>query len=208
MIRLGGLFPDHLNLNGDFGNLEVISKQLEWRGIASESVAIRSEVDLNQDLDFIFIGHGSIAAWADIKKPFASMTPKLKTLMVSGVPGLAISTGFEELAKAGLFSKLTPRSISERISKFEIYDDGVTELLGYLNTDVDLPLLHRDGSWIGTMLHGPVLAKNSPLLEELLVSIAKHADIALAPIQASEKAGLVADLISEVWKLEKELASE
>jgi CobQ-like glutamine amidotransferase family enzyme len=32
MIRLGVLFPKHLNLNGDFGNVEVLARQLEWRG--------------------------------------------------------------------------------------------------------------------------------------------------------------------------------
>jgi CobQ-like glutamine amidotransferase family enzyme len=208
MIRLGALFPDHLNLNGDLGNLEVIAKQLEWRGIASETLAIRSVHDLGQGVDFIFVGHGSLAAWVDIRDTFVEMAPILKQLLTTGTPGLAISSGFEELALADIFSNLSPAPIAQRISKFEIYHDGESEVLGYVNTEVDLPMLHREGNWIGSMLHGPILAKNSTLLEEVLTSVAKHAAVPLAPIQANEKAGQLADLISEVWKLEKDLASE
>lgn len=208
MIRLGALFPDHLNLNGDLGNLEVIAKQLEWRGIDSETVAIRSVDDLRQRFDFILVGHGSLAAWADIRDTLGDMAPILRQLMEAGTPALAISTGFEELALVGLFGDLSPAPIAQRISKFEIYRDGESEVLGYINTEVDLPILHRDGNWIGSMLHGPILAKNPALLEEALTNITKHALLPLAPIQVNEKAGQLADLISEVWSLEKDLAGE
>jgi CobQ-like glutamine amidotransferase family enzyme len=68
--------------------------------------------------------------------------------------------------------------------------------------------MHRDGNWISTLLHGPVLAKNPNLLEEVLSKIANGAGVALPKIQASEKAGRLADLIEEVWTLERNLASE
>ena len=58
------------------------------------------------------------------------------------------------------------------------------------------------------MLHGPVLAKNPSLLEELLARIAKHAGEELQAIRISEKADQLAGLVDEVWKLERELASE
>jgi CobQ-like glutamine amidotransferase family enzyme len=208
MIRLGALFPDHLNLNGDLGNLEVISKQLEWRGLASERLAVCSNEDLQQDFDFIFVGHGSLAAWADIRSAFANLSPKLIELMEGGMPGLAISTGYEELAKVGLFSKVLASPISERISKFKIYKDGEKEVLGYVNTEVDLPILHREAKWIGSLLHGPVLAKNNDLLEEVLGNITKHAGVVFDQIKTREKASHLADLISEVWVLERELANE
>jgi CobQ-like glutamine amidotransferase family enzyme len=208
MIRLGALFPEHLNLNGDFGNLEVISKQLKWRGLASETFSISSKEDLKQRLDFIFVGHGSLAAWADIQNEFSNMIPELTELFTAGLPGLAISTGFEELAKTGLFAQLGPTLKAERISKFEVFKDGDLDVLGYINTEVNLPLVHRERNWIGSMLHGPLLAKNPGLLEEVLESIASNAGLALPQIQEDEKVGQLADLISEVWKLEKELASE
>jgi CobQ-like glutamine amidotransferase family enzyme len=58
------------------------------------------------------------------------------------------------------------------------------------------------------MLHGPVLAKNPGLLLEMLETVAEHAGLKLQEIQSSEKAELLAGLVDEVWKLERELASE
>ena len=208
MIRLGVLFPHHLNLNGDLGNAEVIAKQLEWRGLASEIITVETLADLSNALDFILVGHGSTAAWAAIETLLHSMASPLKELIGSGTPGLAISTGFEKLLEHDVLGNLAVSKLPERISKFYVHGDGDSEVLGYLNTDVDLPILHREGNWISTLLHGPVLAKNPNLLEEVLSKIANGAGVALPNIQASEKAGQLADLIDEVWKLERDLASE
>lgn len=208
MIRLGGLFPKHLNLNGDFGNLEVIVKQLEWRGFTCEVVPVETAAQLSSDLDFIFVGHGSKAAWAAIGTTFSEMAPFLREQLVSGTPGLSISTGFEEMVRNEVVSTPIFKTLPTRVSKFVVHPDGEGEVLGYVNTDADLPVIQRDTNWICTMLHGPVLAKNPTLLEELLVKISVHAGVQLRPIQESEKAGQLADLIDEVWKLEKELASE
>ena len=208
MIKLGGLFPKQLNLNGDFGNLEVIKAQLQWRGLSCETVRIERASDLNSDLDFVFVGHGSVAAWASIKTEFASLAPALRSLLEAGTPGLAISTGFEELVRTKVLTGLDIRQQNSRYSKFEVFNDGDNEVLGYLNTDLDLPVLHREKNWVASMLHGPLLAKNPLLLEEVLRGITNHAGVDLPVIQESEKASLLADLVDEVWKLEKELASE
>lgn len=206
MIRLGALFPEHLNLNGDLGNLEVLSKQLEWRGMPFEVVEVRDASDLNQNIDFILVGHGSIAAWRAIELKFKAMAPRLEELIRSGIPGLSISTGFEQMIQTGVLSVDDLAAFSERVSKFEIFQDLNSEVLGYLNTDVNLPVVHREHNWIASMLHGPVLAKNPALLNEVLGKIAAHANVELPGL--NEKAGQLADLIKDVWELERELASE
>jgi CobQ-like glutamine amidotransferase family enzyme len=206
MIRLGALFPDHLNLNGDQGNLEVLCKQFEWRGLPCEVAEVRTVCDLDQSFDFIFIGHGSIAAWSAIHREFNAMAPKLAEFLRSGLPGLSISTGFEQLIEARVLTVSNVVSLAQRVSKFEIYEDLNSEVLGYLNTDKNLPMIHREHNWIASMLHGPLLAKNPELLNEVLGKIASHARVELP--QLKEKAGQLADLIKDVWDLERELASE
>ena len=206
MIRLGALFPAHLNLNGDQGNLEVLSKQLVWRGVPCEVVGIETLADFDRQLDFILVGHGSIAAWSAIEGEFHSMAPRLAELFRADVPGLSISTGFEKLVESRVLAIPNVEPLNERVSKFEIIEDGGSKVLGYLNTDVNLPVLHREQNWIASMLHGPVLAKNPALLNEVLGKIAAHADVELPELK--EKAGQLADLIKDVWELERELASE
>ncbi len=208
MIRLGVFFPDHLNLNGDFGNIEVIARQFEWRGMTCEVVRVEDERHLADGLDFLLVGHGSSAAWDSIRDRLNSLEGVLRKLVESGTPGLCVSTGFEELVRLAVVAGLECKSIPERVSKFVVQADGSQEVLGYLNTDVDLPTLHREGKFVCTMLHGPVLAKNPVLLLELLQSISLHAGLQLKAIQTNEKTDLLAGLVDEVWKLERELASE
>lgn len=208
MIRLGVFFPDHLNLNGDFGNIEVLARQFEWRGMACEVVRVEDERHLADGLDFLLIGHGSSAAWDSIRDRLNSLEGLLRKLVESGTPGLCVSTGFEELVRLAVVADLECKSNPERVSKFVVQADGNQEVLGYLNTDVDLPPLHREGQFVCTMLHGPVLAKNPALLLELLENISLHAGLQLKAIQTNEKTDLLAGLVDEVWKLERELASE
>jgi CobQ-like glutamine amidotransferase family enzyme len=208
LIQLGVLFPDHLNLNGDYGNIEVIAKQLEWRGMPFEIKRVESEEELASGLDFLLVGHGSTAAWEDIAAAMQMLAKPLRSLLLNQTPCLSVSTGFEALVRSSVLSELSFATMPQRVSKFVVHPDGDNEVLGYLNTDSDLPLVHRESNFLGTMLHGPVLAKNPHLLIELLLNITKSAGVSLQPIQVSEKADQLADLIDEVWKLERELASE
>ena len=208
MIKLAGLFSDHLNLNGDFGNLQVLDQQLSWRAMPHEIVSVENTEDLVVAPNFILIGHGSEAAWADIESNFVALIPRLRELLSAGATILAVSTGFEMAAKHGLINGVTVGAIDARISKFAITQDDSGDVLGYVNTDTDLPAIYREGSFIGTTLHGPLLAKNSDLLESFLTQISANAGVSVSPIQDAKKADLLAGLIAEVWKLEVELANE
>jgi CobQ-like glutamine amidotransferase family enzyme len=208
MIRLGVLFPKHLNLNGDLGNIEVLSRQLEWRGHEVQIVEITRESDFEVPLHFVLIGHGSEAAWVDIEEEFLALAPQLRRLIDKGITVLAVSTGFTRSIGAGVVSAATPAALPERVSKFSIVQDGDTDLLGYVNVDTDIPEFYRSESFIGTALHGPLLAKNADLLERVLVDAARNAGVELKPIQDANKADQLADLIAEVWKLDSDLANE
>ena len=208
MIRLGMLFPKHLNLNGDYGNIEVLARQFEWRGHDVQIVELTDLKSFAEPLHFVLVGHGSEAAWSDISSEFQLLAPKLKELISIGIPVLAVSTGFENSIRSGVIASAAPAALPERVSKFSVVKDGETELLGYVNVDTNLPEIYRAGSFIGTALHGPVLSKNPALLEPLLSQIARRAGLELQPIRDAKKADQLADLIAEVWKLESELANE
>jgi CobQ-like glutamine amidotransferase family enzyme len=208
MIRLGVLFPKHLNLNGDFGNIEVLARQLEWRGHDVQIVEVLEPAQFSEQLDFVLVGHGSEAAWSDISEEFQLLAPQLQELISNGVPVLAVSTGFERSILAGVVKAAVPTSLPERVSKFSVVNDGEIDLLGYVNVDTNLPEFYRSGSFIGTALHGPMLSKNPKLLDQVLADVSQSAGVTLQPIQDAKKADQLADLIAEVWKLESELANE
>ena len=59
-ITIGHIYPDLLNLYGDRGNVQSLSKRLSWRGIESEVISYLSgdEIDFSK-LDIIVLGGGS-----------------------------------------------------------------------------------------------------------------------------------------------------
>jgi CobQ-like glutamine amidotransferase family enzyme len=208
MIKLGVLFPDHLDLNGDLGNVTVIKKQLDWRGVDSVVIGITSEDQLSDGFDLLFLGHGSEAAWADIESRMPNFDSVIERVLDSDTPFMAVSTGFERIVASGALQGLSQSTRDARTSKFEVAEDGDDKVLGYLNTESDLPLVFRSGALVATMLHGPVLSRNVSLLNEILVAIATRAGIDLPALMDAKKADQLAGLIAEVWKLEEELASE
>ena len=66
ILKLVSLYADHLNLNGDQANLTVMQKRHEWRGGVVVHHVVEKGQDIPADADFLFLGHGSMAAWNDI----------------------------------------------------------------------------------------------------------------------------------------------
>jgi CobQ-like glutamine amidotransferase family enzyme len=212
IIQLVALFPDHLNLNGDLANIRVLQKRLAWRGVTATVSLVDKNGTIPTDADFILLGHGSEAAWVDLAKDLERLRPKLINAFESGVAGLAVASGYERLfdqnetPSIGLIQAKVLRT--ERTSRFVLATLDGQEALGYLNSDAQLEPLMRIKNVIGTLLHGPVLAKNAWLAELIIEAIFERREVSLPPVQAIEKADQVAGLISKVWELEEPLARE
>lgn len=168
MIRLLELYPEHLNLNGDRGNLVVLQRRLEWAAIEVQVSSYRPGESLGSEApDFVLLGHGSPAAWRQIYADLARIAPTLQSWIDGSTQMLAVSSGFAALH--GLIRGL-PTEVNKvpRISKFEVAEFENGQVVGYKNTDLDLPTLERFGNLIGTVLHGPILAKNTKFTSDLI----------------------------------------
>lgn len=205
MIKLLELYPEHLNLNGDLANLRVLQKQFGMRGLDASIIQYRKGDPLPARPDFFVIGHGSVAAWADIQGDFETVLEHLAALSSEGVPGLFVASGFERSAQR-VFD-VAP-GLTEYRSKFVVVDNELGKTLGYLNSASNLPLVHLTNNSIGTLLHGPILAKNPQLVERLVASICDRKGISAGDLVQSEEVDQMADLVKEIWKLEEQLASE
>lgn len=203
MIRLLELYPDHLNLNGDRGNLLVLQRRLEWAEIEVTVSSYQAGGSLGgQAPDFVLLGHGSPAAWRQIYADLARIAPILQTWIDGSTQMLAVSSGFAALH--GLLSGL-PSEVNKvpRISKFEVAEFADEQIVGYKNTDLDLPTIERFGNLIGTVLHGPLLAKNPKLSEEILSGILGNGQS-----ENFELSEPVKNYVEDARKLAIELSSE
>lgn len=212
-FRLGAFYHDRLNLNGDLMNLRVLAKRLNWREFEVDVVDLSAQNttdELATGLDFVLIGHGSAAAWASILTVEAGLKSAIKEIMDADVPVLAVASGFELFADFALVPVTYNRS--ERVSNFAVVESDHGSLLGYLNSDTDLPAFAQFGAVMGTLLHGPFLAKNAFFADhivDLLIS-KKLKDGALKKnlVTANVNVQKIDQILVDVWKLESELANE
>jgi CobQ-like glutamine amidotransferase family enzyme len=205
-LKFVSLFPEHLDLNGDQANLRVLIKRLAWQGVSAEIISVNKGQSIPSDAALIFLGHGSIAAWADIESELMQLVPEIKKLISNGVAFMAVATGHERAIDLGIFvGKVTKRN---RVSKFEVAEIDGVEVLGYLNSATDAPVIQKQNLVLGTQLHGPFFAKNPEFADAYLGQIAGSQGLTLAGPESNTNASLVAGIVKQVWELERELASE
>ena len=98
-LKICHLYPDVMNLSCDRGNVLVMEKRLQWRGIDVTTTGVNMGEELDASAyDLIFIGNGQPFSQPllleDVRTKKADA---LKQAAESGVPVLAVDGGFELL---------------------------------------------------------------------------------------------------------------
>jgi CobQ-like glutamine amidotransferase family enzyme len=215
-LKLVSLFPNHLNLNGDQANLMIMQKRLEWYGHASEIVTVEKSQSIPVDASMIFLGHGSMAAWSAIEEDLFRLIPEIQNLKSAGVALMAVASGHEWAIQNGIFDGVILKR--DRVSKFEIVELHGQEVLGYLNSASDAPVIQKSGLLLGTQLHGPLFAKNPLLVDSYLAEILNFNQVPLenqqkfsedsSALTSQQKRNQISQIVDQVWVLERELARE
>lgn len=159
-LKFAALYPNHLNLNGDHGNLLVLKKRLLWRGVQVDIVPVIKAQDL-ADFDFVLLGHGSKAAWSEVLQIDPELLKKVGELTRAGKPVMAVSSGYEYLIEE------LEGSVAEHAAHLSEFRN-VDQIVGYVNTDVVLTEIRIIGKTVLTLFHGPVLAKNPDLADKII----------------------------------------
>lgn len=173
-VKLAVLYPGHLNLNGDAANFDVLQRRLEWSGFVSEIHRIEKPTRL-ENFDYVLLGHGSPDAWSQLADIDSGLIPDLVKLVEAGVPVMAVSSGYEIL-----FEALNGSTVkhSERVSEFRD-SEGV---VGYVNSEAQLPEITWVKKSLLTLFHGPVFAKNPDLADKFLGDVFTGAKSTLSEI--------------------------
>ncbi len=207
MIRLLQLFPEHLDLNGDAGNLLILQRRAQWGGLSVTIEKVGLGAGLPQERpDVVLIGHGSSAAWRQAYPALKALIPAIEQWVQQGTQVIAINSGFAALH--GLLPALpsTIERLDERFSNFVVEDFDGHVLAGYKNTDLLLENLLLSENLIGSALHGPLLAKNLWLADRILGRV-----VALRPEVRAAQGEVDGKRFSQVAALAKaaiELATE
>ncbi len=137
-LRIGHLYPEHLNLYGDRGNVIALAKRAEWRsiGVMVESIGLNEEVDLSQ-YDLLFIGGGQDRDQTLIAKDLKLVKGNsLLDAADGGVPLLAVCGGYQLLGK---YYRLSTGEEVEGLGLLDISTEaGAKRLIGNIVLETEL----------------------------------------------------------------------
>ena len=206
-LRIAHLYPELLNLYGDSGNILVLRRRLEWRGLGCEVVECHVDDRPSfSDVDIVFIGGGSDREQKIVCDKLLAEQDELRAYVEDG--GHSYLMGDEEVRGLSLVDLYTDRgsprligniAVESRISPQPIvgYENhgGRTHLgpgvepmgrvlYGHGNDGVtgEEGCLYKNV--VGTYVHGPLLPKN-PGVADYLISRAlerRYGDGTLAPL--------------------------
>jgi hypothetical protein len=146
VINIIHLFPDLLNLYGDRGNIMVLKKRCELRGITANVIEFRinDEIDIS-NADIIFLGGGSDREQKLVCKKLLSIKEELLKFRDDFGVILAVCGGYQLLGK---YYSLDDEKI-EGLSLCDMYtEQKAGRLIG--NIAIDTPL----GTVVGFENHG------------------------------------------------------
>jgi lipid II isoglutaminyl synthase (glutamine-hydrolysing) len=96
-MKLIHLYPREMNIYGDTGNVLVLRRRLQWRGLPVEVVPVSVGDPLPNDADILLGGGGQDAAQGEIGADFASRGPQLRAMADDGVVMLTICGTYQML---------------------------------------------------------------------------------------------------------------
>jgi CobQ-like glutamine amidotransferase family enzyme len=163
MIKLATFMPTYFNNNGDQGNIEVLTKQLQWRGVQYSVTSAEL-----QDSDFLLVGDGSRAVMREFDSELAAITELLAERQGTGKATLLVGSAHEFFCSK--LPGLPELKITPRVSQHREVSSGDFRVFGYKNNEIDNDFFIEQ-AFISTSLFGPILAKNDNLLNIVLNSM-------------------------------------
>jgi CobQ-like glutamine amidotransferase family enzyme len=96
-MKLIHLYPREMNIYGDTGNVVVLRRRLQWRGLPVEVVAVNIGDPLPNDADILLGGGGQDAAQGEIGADFAGRGAELRAMADDGLVMLTICGTYQML---------------------------------------------------------------------------------------------------------------
>jgi CobQ-like glutamine amidotransferase family enzyme len=183
VLTLAHLYPREMNIYGDTGNVLVLRKRLQWRGMDAKVVGVHVGDPLPADTDILLGGGGQDAAQGEIGRDFVGRGAELRAMADDGVVMLTICGSYQLLGHhfltkdgrridgVGVLDVVTTGSDQRLIGNNHI-DTDWGRLVGFENhsglTELGPGAEPLGRTVAGRGNNGPVLAKSPRFADELL----------------------------------------
>ena len=169
-VVVGHLYPDYLNIYADRGNIAVLARRAEWRGLELDYRTIGMGEPLRPgEHDLLYVGGGQDREQALIAPDLAGRAAELEEAVERGAAVLAVCGGYQllgrfyrdrsgaELPGAGIFSHHTiagaGRMIGDVLIECEL-DPGERRTLAGFENHAGRTILAPDADPLGRVLAG------------------------------------------------------
>lgn len=96
-LRIVHLYPHEMNIYGDTGNVVVLRKRLQWRGLPVEVLPVGIGDRMPTDVDIVLGGGGQDAAQGEIGEDMVARGVEVRAMAHDGVVMLAICGAYQLL---------------------------------------------------------------------------------------------------------------
>ncbi len=150
-VNILHLYPEHMNLYGDRGNVLALSQRARWREMASTVITREAGEPLDWDaVDLVFIGGGEDTHQSRIADDFLMVGPDLSRRLRDGLPMLAICGGFQLMGK---YYKTADGQELPGVGFLDVWTEpGNQRAIGDVVTETLLPI--KPPSLVGFENHG------------------------------------------------------
>lgn len=138
-LRLLHLYPEHMNLYGDRGNVLALSQRARWRGIDVEVVPYDGGNENRwTEVDLVFMGGGEDTHQVRIAEDFLARSADLLSLLEDGVPMLAVCGAFQLM---GTYYRTSDGRQLPGVGYFDVTTEpGRDRAIGDVVLDCSLPI--------------------------------------------------------------------
>ena len=152
-LTIGWLYPDLMSIYGDRGNLIVLQKRCEWRGIevVVKHLGLEETEKEFRNVDLLFMGGAQDNQQTIVARDLEKKKEVLRDHIESGTPGLYICGGFQFLGK---YYKEADGTIIEQLGVLDVYtvNPGGERLIG--NIAIEVTGLPIKQTFVGFENHG------------------------------------------------------
>ncbi|MGI8761891.1 MAG: type 1 glutamine amidotransferase [Jatrophihabitantaceae bacterium] len=144
-MTLVHLYPREMNIYGDTGNVVVLQRRLQWRGLPVQVVPVNVGDPLPAGADVVLAGGGQDATQGEIGADFARRGGELRAMADDGVVMLAVCGSYQLLGHefvthdgrhipgVGVLDVLTRGQAERLIGNITVDTPGSGRLVGYEN---------------------------------------------------------------------------
>lgn len=139
IITIGWLYPDLMSIYGDRGNIIVLTKRLEWRGIEAvvKSIGLDASEKELASCDLLMMGGAQDRQQSIVAKDLAKKKKTLQEMIERGIPGVFVCGGYQFLGK---YYKEADGTKIEQLDLLDFYTENpgeqVTRCIGNVSLSV------------------------------------------------------------------------